>query len=148
MNILPPLSHKTSSEHSALIMHIPLACITHMHSTMGFHDSTPYELRQHCYVDWGGVKPYSIVLRSVVRSELHMYRPTSHEKASKYMQGIQSARLSLQSSELASPPPHPQASVALPSFGSKGGDTFIHSLEGEGAPFGRRDRHSGTLGIV
>jgi hypothetical protein len=50
----------------------------------------------------------------------------------------QSARLSLQSSELAPSPPQPQFSVAPP-FGSKSG---THSLGGEGVG----DKHSVTLG--
>jgi hypothetical protein len=46
------------------------------------------------------------------------------------------------------PPPHPQVSVAPP-FGPRGRGTY--SLGGEGvggSQFVRRDRHSGTLGIV
>jgi hypothetical protein len=46
-----------------------------------------------------------------------------------HTQSIQSARLSLQSSELDPPPPHPLASVVLPPIGSGG----THSLAGEGA---------------
>ncbi len=44
------------------------------------------------------------------------------------------------------PPPYPQASVAPPPFGSRG-DTLA-SGKGAGGQFGRRDRHSGTLGII
>ncbi len=44
-------------------------------------------------------------------------------------QSIQSARLSVQSSELGSPLPHPQASVSPLLFGSKG---ETHSLAGKG----------------
>ncbi len=58
-------------------------------------------------------------------------------------------RLSLQPSELAPPPPHPQASVPPPPFSSKGGgDTLAGGRGGSWSQFGRRDRHSGTLGIV
>jgi hypothetical protein len=55
----------------------------------------------------------------------------------------QSARLSLQSSALSPPlgcPPPPP-------LGSKG-DTLAMGRGGGGSQFGRRDRHSGTLGIV
>jgi hypothetical protein len=48
------------------------------------------------------------------------------------IQSIQSARLSVQSSELGPPPPHPQASV-VPPFGSQEGDTLTFG-EGVGAP--------------
>ncbi len=62
-------------------------------------------------------------------------------------QSRQSARLSLQSSDLAPPPPHPQASVAPPPLVPGGG---THQLGGEGAggansDEGTRDRHSGIL---
>jgi hypothetical protein len=57
-----------------------------------------------------------------------MYRPQP--------QSIQSARLSFQSSEVGTPPPHPQANVASPPFGSEGGDT----LAGGGGDWGTQFR--------
>jgi hypothetical protein len=61
----------------------------------------------------------------------------------------QSARLYLQSSECPNwfpPSPHPQASVALPIFGSKEGEG--EGRGGRGSQFRRRDRQCGTLGLV
>jgi hypothetical protein len=64
----------------------------------------------------------------------------------------QSARLSLQSSELA--PPRPLARKLVlppPPLVSRGRDTLACGREGGRSQFGRRDRHSGTLvmkGIV
>ncbi len=49
------------------------------------------------------------------------------------------------------PPPHSQASVTLPPFGSGGGGGWHTRLRERGrgeSQFGRRDMHSGTLGIV
>jgi hypothetical protein len=64
-------------------------------------------------------------------------------------ESIQSDRPSIQSSELAPPPPHLQESVA-PQLGSKGGDpfTFRGGGEGGGNQFRRWGIHSGTLGIL
>jgi hypothetical protein len=45
-------------------------------------------------------------------------------------------------------PPHPLASVAPPPLGSKGRVTLARERGGGGIQFGRRDRHSGALGIV
>ncbi len=61
-------------------------------------------------------------------------------------QSIQSARLSLQSSRIGSPPPpHPQESVApSPPLVPRGGTTLACGRRGGGSQFGRRDRHSGT----
>jgi hypothetical protein len=51
-------------------------------------------------------------------------------------------------SELGSPTPHPQGSVAPSPFGSKGGDTLsLAGGRGGGTQFRRTDRHSGTLCI-
>jgi hypothetical protein len=57
-------------------------------------------------------------------------------------QSIQSARLSLQSSELAPSPPDPQASVVLSPCGSGGG---THSLVGEGAGGANSDEGTDTM---
>ncbi len=61
----------------------------------------------------------------------------------------ESARLFLQSFELAPPSPHQQASVAPP-FSSKGdGQTHSHAGEGEGEPIRtKKQTHSGTPGTV
>jgi hypothetical protein len=59
-------------------------------------------------------------------------------------ESIQSARPSIQSSELGPPPPHLQESVAPP-FGSKGGDTFTFRGAGGGNQFRRWGIHSGIL---
>jgi hypothetical protein len=59
--------------------------------------------------------------------------------------GNKSAKLSLQSSELAPPAPSPTSECCHPPLVSGGG---THSLAGERAgrsQFGQRDRHSGTL---
>jgi hypothetical protein len=48
-------------------------------------------------------------------------------------ESIQSARLCSLSSELGSPPPHPQESVAFPSLGPRG-ETHSHPGEGVGGP--------------
>ncbi len=63
-------------------------------------------------------------------------------------QSIQSARLSVLSSELDPPPLHLQASVAPPSFGSKMGDTLACGGGGGRTQFQRKDRHSGTVCTV
>jgi hypothetical protein len=60
----------------------------------------------------------------------------------------QSARLSPHPSEMAPPPFHPQASVAPhPDYKGRGIRSLAGKVAGE-SQFGRRDRHSGTLGIV
>ncbi len=60
-------------------------------------------------------------------------------------QNIQSARLSIQSSELGPPPPNPQVSVAPPFFGSKGRDTLAGVGVGGGPNSDKEtDRNSGT----
>jgi hypothetical protein len=61
---------------------------------------------------------------------------------------MQSARLSLQSSQLATPPPRPQASVGPPPLVPGGGDTLAcwRLRAGAGADSDERDRRSGTLG--
>jgi hypothetical protein len=49
------------------------------------------------------------------------------------------------------PPPHPLASVPVPPpFFARGGHTHLRHLRERrrGSQFGRRDRHSGILGIV
>jgi hypothetical protein len=48
-------------------------------------------------------------------------------------ESIKSARLCSLSSELGSPPPHPQESVAFPSLGPRG-KTHSHPGEGVGGP--------------
>ncbi len=65
------------------------------------------------------------------------------------VQSRQSARLSLQSSELAPPAPSPAGECCPhPSLAPRGGGTHSLAGRGGGSQFGRRDRHSGTLGIV
>jgi hypothetical protein len=60
----------------------------------------------------------------------------------------QSARLSLLSSALGPPTPHPQARFASPLFGSGVGYTRWGERGWEGSQLGRGNRHCGTLGIV
>jgi hypothetical protein len=55
----------------------------------------------------------------------------------------------LQSSELAPPAPSPASECCPPfRFREGGGGTLACERGGEGSKVGRRDRHSGTLGIV
>ncbi len=60
---------------------------------------------------------------------------------------IQSARIPLQSSELAPPAPSPAGECCHPFWFQGRGNTLAYRRGGGGSQFGQRDRHSGTLGI-
>jgi len=60
---------------------------------------------------------------------------------------VQSGRLPLQSSELAPPAPS-HTSECCPPLVPGGRHTRLRERERGESQFGRRDRHSGTLGIV
>jgi hypothetical protein len=67
--------------------------------------------------------------------------------APEFLANKQSARLSVQSSELGPSTPHPQASVALPLV-LGGRHTRLRGGGGGGTQFGRLDRKPGTLYIL
>jgi hypothetical protein len=76
------------------------------------------------------------VFKIYVRTDQRQMRRVDHQ-----LQNRQSARLSLPSSELTPPPPHPQASV--PPFGSRGGHTRLRERGAGGG--GNSDEGTDTL---
>jgi hypothetical protein len=88
---------------------------------------------------------FNVPLPSLLSSLPTLFPPPSHPLHSVDLKSIQSARLSVQSSELG---PLTCKRVLLRPIWIQGEDTHSLAGEGDGTQFRRRDRHSRTLGIL